>query len=548
MAESRTYTILGVVGTGGFGKVYRARLESGSGFTKDVAVKVLHDNDPDPDLLSRFRDEARILALIRDRAIVSVDPPTRLSGKWAVVMDFVDGQSAGALLEQLGPFQTGVAVEVVGEIARVLDKAYTFPGPDGGPLELLHRDVKPANIQITPTGEVRLLDFGVARARFTGRESETTRSISGTPGYMAPERLQGVEGPAGDVYSLGVSLWVMLTGEAPADSRGHDLDDRARELARGDEGLEQALLLASKMRRIDEEERPSAREVERACRRMRQTLPEPWLRDWAEKQVPEKEVVADKLAGHQLSETLFRSAAGDLGGNTGSVSRTLLLGTGLMGFSAVGVLVAVSLGLFAAVLLFVFLATNPPPQRVVLQPVEPAPITAPAPVEPDDAVADPDAGEPDADDPDAEGDPDAGDPDAGGEPDAEDPEAPDVAPEPAPAPAPAPPPKPVPTAPKPVAPTPRPAPEPTPQPVVAADSVPVAFRSVPWGARVLVDGTDLGPTPILGHSLSEGTHTVEMVLGVDRVKKTIRVGARHPNSYKWSVADGASGWHASFSK
>jgi hypothetical protein len=84
--------------------------------------------------------------------------------------------------------------------------------------------------------------------------------------------------------------------------------------------------------------------------------------------------------------------------------------------------------------------------------------------------------------------------------------------------------------------------------VVAADTLPVAFRSVPWGARVIVDGNDLGPAPILGHALTEGTHTVEMALGESTIRKTIRVGPRHPNSYKWSVPDGAGGWQASFTK
>ena len=83
--ESRRYHVLGVLGEGGHGKVYRARLEASSGFTKDVAIKMLREQDPSDRLLRRFRDEARILGLLRDRAIVSVDPPIQLAGRWAVV-------------------------------------------------------------------------------------------------------------------------------------------------------------------------------------------------------------------------------------------------------------------------------------------------------------------------------------------------------------------------------------------------------------------------------------------------------------------------------
>ena len=518
MAESRTYTILGVVGSGGFGKVYRARLRSGSGFSKDVAIKVLHNSEPDAELLSRFRDEARILALLRDRAIVSVDPPTRLSGRWAVVMDFVDGLSGSELLKRFGVFPPGVAVEIVGELSRALDKAYHFKGPEGSKLELLHRDIKPANIQITPTGEVKLLDFGVARASFGGREAKTTRSVSGTPGYMAPERLQGVEGPEGDVYGLGVVLWVLLTGEAPSDSRGADLDDRARELAAGDPHLEGALLLASEMRRLDEEERPSHREIERRCRVLRQSLPEPWLRDWAE-QIPEKGLEEDDLAGQQLSETLFRVTTGELDPidpPSGSVSRTLLLGTSLLSVSAIGLGVAiiVLIVLIAGVGVLASLPAAPPPIEAV---------AAPEPVEEPEPVADP-------------------------EPVAE----PEPVEEPEPAPAPAPPPRPrvVPVVPAPAPePAPEPAPRPAPAPVQAvAKTVPVTFRSIPWGARVTIDGADLGPTPLMGRPLTPGKHTVVMALGEVRISKTIRVGARHPNSYKWSVSDGADGWQSSFAR
>src|SRR5262245_47641725 len=142
------YRFLSVVGEGGFGKVYRARLETSEGFHKDVAVKVLSDKDPPKSLLQRFRDEAKILGLVRDRAIVGAEPPIRVGDRWAVVMEYIDGVSLGSLIAQQG-IEPGVAVEIIGEAARALHNAFHMEGPDG-PLQLLHRDIKPDNIQVTP--------------------------------------------------------------------------------------------------------------------------------------------------------------------------------------------------------------------------------------------------------------------------------------------------------------------------------------------------------------------------------------------------------------
>ena len=118
--DVRRYKIVDINGRGGFGSVYRGRLESKDGFTKDVAIKLLTDKEPSKEELERFRDEARILGLIRDRAIVNVDPPTKLGGRWAIVMDFVDGASCEQMLTEQGPIPTMAALEIVEEVARLL--------------------------------------------------------------------------------------------------------------------------------------------------------------------------------------------------------------------------------------------------------------------------------------------------------------------------------------------------------------------------------------------------------------------------------------------
>jgi serine/threonine protein kinase len=97
-------------------------------------------------------------------------------------MEYVDGATLSRLMS--GPravLPPRVALEIVAEVARALHRAVNQPGPDGRPLCLIHRDLKPSNIQITHAGDVKILDFGAARADFDQREAETTRSLVGTP-------------------------------------------------------------------------------------------------------------------------------------------------------------------------------------------------------------------------------------------------------------------------------------------------------------------------------------------------------------------------------
>ena len=299
--ETRQYRIISLLGQGGFGTVYRARLEGAEGFRKDVAVKLLSDEDPPDDVLTRFRDEARILGLIRDRNIVAVDPPTKLGGRWAVVMEFVDGVSCETLLTK-GPLPPTVALQIIEEIAGTLDNLFHQEGPDGEQMSLLHRDLKPGNIQITPNGQVKLLDFGIARATFASREAHTTTHIGGTLGYIAPERLEGIEGPEGDIYSLGVVLHELVTRRR-ASKPGRIRDkDRPSGL---DPALEPVLQLALEMRATEHEDRPTARQVEQRCRGLRPRYGGPVLREWARSVVPSSTPHApDERVGMLLTETL----------------------------------------------------------------------------------------------------------------------------------------------------------------------------------------------------------------------------------------------------
>jgi serine/threonine protein kinase len=219
MAEPRRrFRFLKELAQGGFGKVYLAEMITGDNFSSVVAIKVLHgrwvDND---EVVMRSRDEARLLGRLRHRSIVRVEDLTAIQGQCAIVMEYLQGVDlkniCTALREQGKTFPRQSICEVIGGIAAALDAAYNHKPLQGGEsLKVIHRDIKPSNAMITAEGDVKVLDFGTARASFDDREAKTQALAFGSAAYMAPERLMGEEDrPAGDIFSLGVTLYEMLT-------------------------------------------------------------------------------------------------------------------------------------------------------------------------------------------------------------------------------------------------------------------------------------------------------------------------------------------------
>lgn len=289
--STRRYDIEQVLGRGGFGTVYRARMSGSGGFSKHVALKVLNaDVASTADVIQRLRDEARMLGLLRHRAIVQVEGLVHLDDRWAVVMEFVDGASLSELA-RLGPLPPSVALEVGEEVATALEVAYSHPASSGDVLRLLHRDIKPSNVQLTARGEVKLLDFGVARADFAAREAHTRSLILGSIDYLAPERLEMIDSHKGDIYALGATIFELLAGEpfgrASVNPRRHasNLDERlAAKIAPLGDGELVALLRSTLA--YDDSDRPDAAALSRSLRERRRHHPEPWTRDWANDAVP----------------------------------------------------------------------------------------------------------------------------------------------------------------------------------------------------------------------------------------------------------------------
>ncbi len=289
LSGSVSYRIARVIGQGAFGTVYEGE-RVGEGLSRRVAMKLLHTAYTGHAMVEgRLRDEARMLSLIRHRAIVGVDDLIRVDGAWCVVMEYVDGADLAELLES-GPVPPRAALQIAEEVASALHAAYSQPGPDGRPLHLVHRDVKPANIRLTPRGDVKLLDFGVARAEFNEREAQTRAAGIGTIIYMAAERFRGEDTHAGDVYALGVTLFQLLTGVPPgasaadADRRppGRFLRPQWTWLLELDSDLH-GLLVAMMADELGD--RPTARDCARRLSELRLRIIGDLLEDWAESTV-----------------------------------------------------------------------------------------------------------------------------------------------------------------------------------------------------------------------------------------------------------------------
>ncbi len=292
-------------------------MESSGGFRRRVALKLLNPSwDQASDASTRLRDEARLLGRLQHRHIVRVDDLLRLDGRWALLMEYVEGVDLECVVAPpegvaMPPFSPRAALEVVQAVAAALWAAAETPGADNRPLAVVHRDIKPSNIRVTPQGDVKVLDFGVARADFVGREARTERVRYGSIGYMSPERLLGGdETSAGDVYALGVVLFELVIGRSygrtelgPAQQEAQ-VESACQEVAEVAGAAVGELL--KRMLAYEAEARPSAREVEGLARTLVAGRAEADLAAWSGEVVPlvARAAAADPdVAGRVLAES-----------------------------------------------------------------------------------------------------------------------------------------------------------------------------------------------------------------------------------------------------
>jgi hypothetical protein len=203
------YRVLGVLGAGGMGVVYKAihRL-----MERVVALKVLNPSlTSRPGFAERFRREVKAAARLGHPNIVTAYDADEAAGRHFLVMEYVAGTTLDRVVAQRGPLPVGEACDLIRQAALGLQHAH-----ERG---LVHRDIKPPNLVLTPAGQVKILDFGLARIREegAGAVSHPSGTFLGTPDYVAPEQARdpGCADIRSDIYSLGCTLYHLLAGRPP---------------------------------------------------------------------------------------------------------------------------------------------------------------------------------------------------------------------------------------------------------------------------------------------------------------------------------------------
>jgi serine/threonine-protein kinase len=210
------YKLVARLGQGGMAEVYLAAWEVAPFVHRPVVVKRLHPHfNEDQRLVQMFLDEARLLCLLEHPHVVKTIEAGVIDGRCCIAMEYLEGQPLHRVLRrayQRGGLSPELAVSIALCVLDGLQYSHDTVGADGQPLEIVHRDVSPQNVFVTNEGHVKVLDFGIAKAK-TQEGRTATGIIKGKIGYIAPEQAaaQPVDRRA-DIWSTGVLLWEALTG------------------------------------------------------------------------------------------------------------------------------------------------------------------------------------------------------------------------------------------------------------------------------------------------------------------------------------------------
>jgi len=210
------YDLLAQLATGGMAEIWLARVSGAAGFEKLVVVKRLLENlAVNPDYVEMFLDEARINARLSHGNVVQVLELGQVEGRYFMSMEYVAGMTVAQLgkraTQRLGAVPQEIACGVVVQACAGLHHAHDMRQPDGTPLKIIHRDVSPQNLILSFEGQVKVVDFGIAKAE--GRIAQTRAGlVKGKSAYMSPEQCLGLPlDRRSDVFALGIVLWELCT-------------------------------------------------------------------------------------------------------------------------------------------------------------------------------------------------------------------------------------------------------------------------------------------------------------------------------------------------
>jgi branched-chain amino acid transport system substrate-binding protein len=213
------YRLIAAIGRGGMSNVYLAVTEgaqAGTQFQKLLVLKVLNrELGEDPEFVRMFLNEARLAARLNHPNIVQTIEVGHAGAQHFLAMEYMEGQPLNRILhndEATSQLSLSMRLHVLMQALGGLHYAHERKGYDGSPLDIVHRDISPSNLFVTYDGQVKLMDFGIAKARDTGNDTRVG-IFKGKPAYIAPEQVlgRGVDRRA-DIYSVGIVLWELITG------------------------------------------------------------------------------------------------------------------------------------------------------------------------------------------------------------------------------------------------------------------------------------------------------------------------------------------------
>ena len=200
------YRVLSTIGSGGFGTVY---LAEDTWINKKVALKVPHRQNLN---FSELLREPRLLATLDHPNIVAISTAEKQDDIFFIVMEYVRGDTLEAVIGANGALDIDRAIDYSTQIGRAMECAHGQG--------IIHRDLRPSNVLVAESGTLKVADFGTSRFLELAARGTT---VIGSPPYMAPEQFQGEAVFASDLYSFGITMYQMLTGELPYEPRGRTI-------------------------------------------------------------------------------------------------------------------------------------------------------------------------------------------------------------------------------------------------------------------------------------------------------------------------------------